>query len=137
MGTSALVCKEPGEQAEGERKEEASTTFAEATAGRGHVKQAHCRDKGDSSSLIKYAPVVKADGFVGQQISSPGGQLRQTRCPIASGVGSTGRSPSADVPGMLQQTRITQRRPTPGQWATHRKSRREKMSSNAQFYTRF
>lgn len=59
MGTSAPVCKEPGEQAEGEegRGKEASAAFAEVTAGRGHIKQAHCRNKGASSSLIKYTPL--------------------------------------------------------------------------------
>lgn len=29
MGTSVLVCKEPGEQVEGERKQEALAAFAE------------------------------------------------------------------------------------------------------------
>lgn len=73
---------------------------------------------------------------IGKSAHHRGNYGRHER-PIASGVRSTGRAPSPEVPNTLQQTGVSQRCPTPGQRTTCRKSRKEKISSTAQRYTSF
>lgn len=73
LGASAPGCKELGEQAEGE--------------GRRHLPhlQKQLLDTGDSPSLIKYPPVVKADGFVRRKTARHGGNYGRHGAPLPVG----------------------------------------------------
>lgn len=97
-----------GKQAEGKGGEEA--TFAEATAGRGHVKQVLCHGKGDSSYLIEYP--LRGEGRQLCQLTT--GAIPAGVVPHCQQGGIHRDPPSPEVPSTLQQMGISQHHATPG-----------------------